>query len=43
MFQIVYLIVAASTWYYPNPDEATSNGGNFVAALLSSGNLSSEI
>jgi Ca2+:H+ antiporter len=24
---IVYIIVAVASWYYPNPDVATSNGG----------------
>jgi hypothetical protein len=28
----VYLIAAAATWYYPNPDVATSNGGEFIAS-----------
>lgn len=27
MTQIVYIIVAVASWYYPNPDVATSNGG----------------
>jgi len=25
--QIVYLIITVTTWYYPNGDEITSNGG----------------
>jgi hypothetical protein len=25
--QIIYLIIAGATWYYPDPDVATSNGG----------------
>lgn len=24
--QIVYVIIAIASWYYPNPDVATSNG-----------------
>lgn len=24
--QLVYVIVAIASWYYPNPDVATSNG-----------------
>lgn len=25
--KIVYIIAAVASWYYPNPDVATSNGG----------------
>lgn len=24
--QVVYVVVAIASWYYPNPDVATSNG-----------------
>jgi len=24
--QIIYVIIAIASWYYPNPDVATSNG-----------------
>lgn len=38
MFKIVYLIIAAAAWYYPDPDVATSNGlqglVNFVARRI---------
>ncbi|KAF2177573.1 hypothetical protein K469DRAFT_602710 [Zopfia rhizophila CBS 207.26] len=27
---IIYLIIAVAAWYYPNPDVATSNGGEFL-------------
>lgn len=30
--QIIYLIIAVATWYYPNPDVATSNGGVLQSA-----------
>ncbi|KAE9983429.1 hypothetical protein Vi05172_g80 [Venturia inaequalis] len=34
---IVYLIIAAAAWYYPDPDVATSNGFQNLAGLVGSG------
>lgn len=38
--QIVYGIIAVSTWFYPNPDVATSNGLDCINILLAAAKAS---
>ena len=35
----MYVIIAIASWYYPNPDVATSNGLEGVAASVGSKNV----
>ncbi len=37
--QIVYVIIAIASWYYPNPDVATSNGLQGLAAAADPRNV----
>lgn len=33
LIQIIYVIVAVASWYYPNPDVATSNGAEGLGGM----------
>lgn len=38
--QIIYAIIATASWYYPNPDVATSNG---IQGLVTGRNVTIDI
>lgn len=39
-YKIIYAIIATASWYYPNPDVATSNG---IEGILTGRNVTIDV